>query len=314
MLLWKKESSDFMIQPPKFTIYEDAKKDMSQVGGSLWLYIVMQLCMSFVFSFVLAPVSLYFFGYDYSVMNALITMIISLISGMILLWFINSSFRLKLKDLNFSFKPRETIDTIGMMYFFNYMIGLIGSLLSKIGLPDTSPDLWLNGNVWYDIFTFISVVILAPIFEELIFRGMILRTLSKYNKVFAIVITSLFFALLHLNITQAVPAFFMSLVLCYMSLKTNSLLVTILAHATNNLLALLSTYFDGNKIILVVIMALVVYGLMCLILRNKEISLFINEESTQENWYGYFFKRIPNALYVVFTIIWILFSLIRSML
>lgn len=71
-----------------------------------------------------------------------------------------------------------------MMYFLNYAIGIIGALLSKFGLPDTSPDFSLNGSLLYNIFTFTSVVILAPIFEELIFRGMILQTLSKYNKMF----------------------------------------------------------------------------------------------------------------------------------
>lgn len=299
-----------MVQPPQFM----PEKEMSKIGSSLWLYIIMQLCLSFVLSFVITPLVFYVFGFDFSLVNIVVSTLVSLISGFVILWFMNSSFKQKLRNFKFTFKPIETLETIGMMYFFNYFIGIIGTFFSKLGLPDTSPDLWLNNDVLYDVFIFISVVILAPIFEELIFRGMILRTLSKYNKAFAIVVTSLLFGLLHLNISQAVPAFFMSLVLCYMSLKSDSLLVTILAHAANNLLALLSTYFDHSIVITVVILACVIYGLMTLILKAKEVSLFVNEEKTSVNWYAKFFKRVPNLLYVVFTIIWIGVSLIRNMI
>ena len=273
----------------------------------------MQLTLSFLFSFVAMPLIMYSLYYDYSAINACIEMLISFISGIILLWFMSNSFKRSIQDLKFTFKPKETIDTVAMMYFLNYAIGIIGALLSKFGLPDTSPDFSLNGSVLFNTFTFISVVILAPIFEELIFRGMILQVLSKYNKVFAILVTSLLFGLLHLNMTQAVPAFFMSLILCYMCLKTDSLLVTILAHAGNNLLALMSVYSDNFVLITVVIMVFVIYGLITIILKSKEVNAFIKEEKTNENWYARFFKRIPNLLYLVFTILWIIISLFMNM-
>lgn len=297
-----------MEQPPKFM----PDKELSKVGGSLWLYIIMQLTLSFLFSFVAMPLIMYSLYYDYSAINACIAMLISFISGIILLWFMSNSFKRSIQDLKFTFKPKETIDTVAMMYFLNYAIGIIGVLLSKFGLPDTSPDFSLNGSVLFNTFTFISVVILAPIFEELIFRGMILQVLSKYNKVFAILVTSLLFGLLHLNMTQAVPAFFMSLILCYMCLKTDSLLVTILAHAGNNLLALMSAY-SNHILITVLVLALVIYGLITIILKSKEVNAFIKEETTNENWYARFFKQIPNLLYLIFTILWIIISLFMNM-
>lgn len=298
-----------MQQPPKFM----PDKELSKVGGSLWLYIIMQLTLSFLFSFVAMPLIMYSLYYDYSAINACIEMLISFISGIILLWFMSNSFKRSIQNLKFTFKPKETIDTVAMMYFLNYAIGIIGALLSKIGLPDTSPDFSLNGSVLFNTFTFISVVILAPIFEELIFRGMILNTLTKYNKMFAIIVTSLLFGLLHLNITQAIPAFFMSLVLCYMYVQTDSILVTILAHAGNNLLALMSVYSDYFVLITVVIMVFVIYGLITIILKSKEVNAFIKEEKTNENWYARFFKQIPNLLYLIFTILWIIISLFMNM-
>ena len=142
---------------------------------------------------------------------------------------------------------------------------------------------------------------------------MILNTLTKYNKMFAIIVTSLLFGLLHLNITQAIPAFFMSLVLCYMYVQTDSILVTILAHAGNNLLALMSVYSDNFVLITIVIMVFVIYGLITIILKSKEVNAFIKEEKTNENWYARFFKQIPNLLYLIFTILWIIISLFMNM-
>ncbi len=297
-----------MEKPPKFM----PDKEFSKVGGSLWLYIIMQLTLSFLFSFVAMPLIMYSLYYDYSAINACIEMLISFISGIILLWFMSNSFKRSIQDLKFTFKPKETIDTVAMMYFLNYAIGIIGVLLSKFGLPDTSPDFSLNGSVLFNTFTFISVVILAPIFEELIFRGMILNALTKYNKMFAIIVTSLLFGLLHLNITQAIPAFFMSLVLCYMYVQTDSILVTILAHAGNNFLALMSAY-SNHILITVLVLALVIYGLITIILKSKEVNSFIKEEKTNENWYARFFKQIPNLLYLIFTILWIIISLFMNM-
>lgn len=298
-----------MQQPPEFI----PDKEMGKIGESLWLYIVMQLTLSFMLSFIVMPIFMYSMYFDYSIITAFVTMLVSFVTGLIMVYFLSSTFKRKIKDLKFSFKPKETIDTIAMMYFLNYAIGIIGALLSKFGFPDTSLDFSLSGGFLYNLFTFISVVILAPIFEELIFRGTILQVLSKYNKVFAILVTSLLFGLLHLNMTQAVPAFFMSLILCYMCLKTDSLLVTILAHAGNNLLALMSVYSDNFVLITVVIMAFVIYGLITIILKSKEIDVFIKEEKTSVNWYAKFFKKIPNALYLGFTTIWILGSLIINM-
>ena len=44
-----------MEQPPKFM----PDKELSKVGGSLWLYIIMQLTLSFLFSFVAMPLIMY---------------------------------------------------------------------------------------------------------------------------------------------------------------------------------------------------------------------------------------------------------------
>ena len=60
--------------------------------------------------------------------------------------------------------------------------------------------------------TLLSVSVFAPFFEEWLCRGMILRgLLQKMKPVWAMVISSLFFALIHLNPWQALPAFILGM-------------------------------------------------------------------------------------------------------
>ena len=71
--------------------------------------------------------------------------------------------------------------------------------------------------------------------------------------------------------------------------------------------------YSNHVLITVLVLALVIYGLITMVLKSKEINEFIKEEKTDENWYARFFKRIPNLLYLVFTILWIIISLFMNM-
>lgn len=86
---------------------------------------------------------------------------------------------------------------------------------------------------------FISASIFAPLFEEWLCRGLVLRgLLQKTRPATAIILSALFFALIHGNMWQAVPAFAMGLLFGYVYYRTGSLKLTMLMHFTNNTAAL----------------------------------------------------------------------------
>jgi membrane protease YdiL (CAAX protease family) len=86
-----------------------------------------------------------------------------------------------------------------------------------------------------DIFSIISVVIFAPLMEEILCRGIVLKGLLKnYKPGNTIVISALFFAAIHLNPWQAIPAFFGGLFLGWVYYKTQSVVPCIVIHATIN--------------------------------------------------------------------------------
>lgn len=92
------------------------------------------------------------------------------------------------------------------------------------------------------------LVIIAPITEEIVYRGLILKGLLKHYSVKkAIIISSLLFAFMHFNIWQGVIAFVLGLLLAWIYIKTKSITPCILAHALHNfLIVLVSRSADIN--------------------------------------------------------------------
>ena len=88
--------------------------------------------------------------------------------------------------------------------------------------------------------TLLSVSIFAPLFEEWLCRGLVLRgLLQKKSPAVAISLSALFFAVLHMNPWQAVPAFILGLLFGYVYYRTGSLKLTMLMHCVNNTFAVI---------------------------------------------------------------------------
>ena len=112
----------------------------------------------------------------------------------------------------------------------------------------------LNAN---PILAFISVVILAPIVEEIIFRGVIFNEASKYKGgAFPIIISALLFGLAHMQPIQIVYAFISGLIFAFVYSKTHSLPIVMFLHMLNNLLTLvpepLSTFISVIQVICII--------------------------------------------------------------
>jgi uncharacterized protein len=97
----------------------------------------------------------------------------------------------------------------------------------------------------YKALTIISLVVVAPIAEEFIFRGILLqRWAVKWDTRSALLASSLIFGILHANIL-GLTIFGLMMGLFY--IKTRSLFVPIICHALNNLLALSLELFSPES-------------------------------------------------------------------
>lgn len=94
--------------------------------------------------------------------------------------------------------------------------------------------------------SFLVTAIFAPIFEEWLCRGMILRgLLTKIKPAWAIIISALFFALIHMNPWQSLNAFIIGVVMGIVYYRTGNLYLTMLIHFVNNGFAVIMTQFSG---------------------------------------------------------------------
>ncbi len=95
--------------------------------------------------------------------------------------------------------------------------------------------------VWGGI---LRIVVIAPVVEEIIFRGVIMSGFSRnYHPVFAIFFSALLFALFHLNPWQFAATFALGLLLGWIRVRTGSLLACIAGHAIHNGLVFITVYY-----------------------------------------------------------------------
>jgi len=83
--------------------------------------------------------------------------------------------------------------------------------------------------------TFVAICVLAPVLEEMLFRGIILRAfLHQYSRSKAIIASAMLFGLAHLNMYQFVGAYFIGLLGGWIYERTRSLLPCIALHGFYN--------------------------------------------------------------------------------
>ena len=93
----------------------------------------------------------------------------------------------------------------------------------------------------------LRVVVLAPIVEELIFRGVIFSGFQRiYPSFWAVFFSAILFSCFHLNPWQLVPTFLLGLLLGFVRLRTGSLLAAIFTHALHNGMIFLTVYYHES--------------------------------------------------------------------
>ncbi len=123
-------------------------------------------------------------------------------------------------------------------------MGIISPVVNSLPMPEFMQKIFLELASQNGVFSFITVVIAAPLFEELIFRGIILDgLLRRYSPVKSIIISSVLFGIVHLNPWQFIGALIFGLFSGWVYYRTGKLTLSILIHFVNNLVAFAGMYF-----------------------------------------------------------------------
>lgn len=209
------------------------------------------------------------------------------------------------------------------LFFISPIINVFDELLVSFGIPKQGLSLDITKPINF-VFYLFSAGILAPVCEELLFRGLILNGIEKQGKVRAVLISSLMFMLIHLNIHQTIYQFLLGGIFAIIVLNTDSIYSSIFVHIVNNCVVLLINYINPSlfsykflspSYIVLAIVCLII-GLMCVYyllkflkspsqnnkcVKNNEIL----EQSTQSSYLTKNFDYVNLSL-ISGIIIWIL--------
>jgi membrane protease YdiL (CAAX protease family) len=188
------------------------------------------------------------------ILDSTFTVIADFLGQFLVLWITILKINLRL-DPSINFIPAERVDhkllvavlLVAIGYYFAYHNSL-GILTDRIPVGKLFTDYFkiIENELKRNPFPFmVSALFIAPVFEELFFRGILLRgLLGNYDAVVSIVLSALLFGIFHMNGPQFVNAFLLGFILGYVYYSTRSLMLCVAIHAMNNGLAF---YYGSDK-------------------------------------------------------------------
>lgn len=187
-------------------------------------------------------------------------------------------------------KPKSILDVVlgvfagvGICMVSNIITSIFTVFASLFGYELTSPELAMPTGVFGVFLTIMRVSVLAALTEELALRGYVMGSLRIYGEKFAVIATSVVFALMHGNLIQTPFALLAGFGLGYLAIKTSTLWTAIIVHTLNNFISVVISYLydyltneQVNVIYYSVLLFFIVTGaiaFLILSLRRKDVKV-----------------------------------------
>lgn len=177
---------------------------------------------------------------------------IQLLTLGIIFWFVRKR-RISLSSIGLGRKPSfkdvglASVYFIGYMFVTGYLLMIVNNFIPAVDLDQEQQLGFESAQGFLPLFmVFVSLVVLPPIVEEIMIRGLLYGGLrKKMTKIVAALIASFLFGIAHLQLGSGAPplyaaaidTFLLSMVLIYLREKTGSLWAGIFVHAFKNGLA-----------------------------------------------------------------------------
>ncbi len=217
--------------------------------------------------------------------------LLCLIVGSVFPFFaLRKAFRINLHEIKNSPEMNKKDYLVNFVVYFGFvsaalylntiifeLIGTSGSVVSDIGFIFN--DAMMN-NVLY---LFVYIVI-SPLLEEYVFRGVLLNCLSKYGRYFALIMTSVLYALAHGSIREMLPGLLMGYLLGKMALNYGSIWPSVICHILANGLMCLLTMIPQNVsfISMIVLGVLIIASIVLIVTRHYELKLVENSKANEQ--------------------------------
>jgi len=167
--------------------------------------------------------------------------------------FVNKKFKNSFKDFGFKkLSGKLILISIGLgfvLYFINTFIATtFSSIISLFGFENLSNSETITLNYQFLFKDFVLTAILPGICEEFLHRGILLHAGKKHtnNPRFCLIVSSLLFGLIHLNIKQFFYATILGFLMGIVAIASDSIYPCIIIHFMNNFLS--SYFYYGTKL------------------------------------------------------------------
>lgn len=185
------------------------------------------------------------------------------------------------------------VSNLGLGWLLD-LIGLDGDTLQQLADVDTD-----------SLSMFLYIGIIAPISEELLFRGLLLRSIAPYGKKLAVIGSAILFGLYHANPIQTPYAILVGLVLGYVTLKYH-VIWAIAMHVFNNLVfaMLLPKALSFLPVVIIdwimwaVIIIFFIAALLILLAKRCEVAALWRAERL-ERWQRVSFFHAPTIVVLI---------------
>ena len=176
--------------------------------------------------------------------------------------------------------------SFGLIYAANYINTFIFSYVQKAsGTSLKGVDFTSSGTALGGVTSVLAMSVLAPFFEELMFRGTLFRNAEKCGQLTGIIMVGLTFGLWHGSYQQILYAAVMGMCACFMVAKTGSIFPSLILHFTMNTIGAIQSValgsidflekgqITGTAPMIIIAVALLSFGLMIvgLVLFVKEL-------------------------------------------
>lgn len=304
--------------------YEE-KKNLRKIANTIALSLLIVMGFSLLWGTVFAYVMMSM-GFSYEKINKIVSdpAILQVMQVFLASFLFTVPFIVAFKIANYrisdlvSFKKTKKgtalpyfLIGLGFCSFANIAVSIAGSVFESFGI-NYDVDFGDNPKGFFGfMLSLIATVVVPSLVEEFSCRGLMLGVLRKYGDGFAILVSSIMFGIMHGNFEQMPFAFLVGLVLGFVAVKTGSLRVAILIHASNNFISVFFDYFMGyfnnqtqNIIYTFYLCLSMILGIIGVcILKNRDEECFSlassDAESTEKAKYKFFFTTPLIIIYIV---------------
>lgn len=155
----------------------------------------------------------------------------------------------------------------------NYITSILRFIGESVGVYSSYSAIDYPENIFDVFLMFVATSLIPALIEEYAFRGVLLGSLKKYGNAFAVIATSVVFAIFHANAVQIPFAFMCGLLLGYAVIASESIWVGVAIHAMTNAISCVSSaiilYVSedfANSFYMILMPIGIILGIMCTVL------------------------------------------------